>query len=184
MPPFAVKVVGKVKISEIMKSISVNKWVRVGALCAAIVVLVSTGGMAQAAEGRSTTDDLAALYNEHQRVLTLRDACIAVQPERKGEFSSAYQDWMHRHVRIVDDLENRFAAVIKRASKDQADYTRNYGKYQSEVMQLREENKKALLADKEKLTVQCAELPAYLRHPKSDIPTLLPAEFKRLYRVR
>jgi len=157
---------------------SFGKWT----LCAVVAAGVSVGGLAQAAEGQSASADLATLYNEHQRVLALRDACITAQPE--GDFSGAYQDWMARHVRIIDDLENRFAAMIKRASKDQADYTKNYGKYQSEVLQLREESKKALLANREKLALQCVALPGYLRNPQSDIPALFPAEFKRVYRVR
>lgn len=153
-------------------------------LAALITATVIAGGVAWAAETQSYSADLATLYNEHQRLLALRDACIMAQPENKGDFGGAYQDWMARHVRIVDDLENRFAAMIKRASKDQADYTKNYGKYQSEVLQLREEQKKMLLANQEKLALQCVELPGYLRNPKSDIPALFPAEFKRVYRVR
>ena len=149
----------------------------------AIVAVGSAAGVAHAAEP-SYSADLATLFNEHQRLLALRDACITAQPEKKADLSEAYQDWLNRHVRIVDDLDNRFAAIIKRASKGQAEYTKNYGKYQAEVLQLREEDKKALLADKEKLAPQCAELPGYLRSPKSDIPTLFPAEFKRVYRVR
>jgi hypothetical protein len=147
------------------------------------VVAMTLPGAARAAES-SYSADLATLFNEHQRVLTLRDACITAQPEKKAELGNAYQDWLNRHVSIVDDLDNRFAAVIKRASKDQAEYTKNYGKYQSEVLHLREESAKALLAKKDVLVTQCAELPGYLRSPKSDIPTLFPLEFKRLYRVR
>ena len=168
-----------------MKNNRFSGWAPRWARGVAVLALTTAhAGVAHAAEGQSASADLATLYGEHQRVLTLRDACITAQPERKGEFSAAYQDWMARHVRIVDDLDNRFAAIIKRASKDQAEYARNYGKYQSEVLQLREDNKKAMLADKEKLTLRCAEWPAYLRHPKSDIPALFPAEFKRIYRVR
>ena len=85
---------------------------------------------------------------------------------------------------LADGINNRFAAIVKRASKDQADYSKNYGKYQAEVLQMREDNKNALLADKEKLAQKCSEFPAYLRHPKSDIPALFPAEFKTVYRVR
>ena len=142
------------------------------------------GGVAAAAENRTYSADLATMYNEYQRVLALRDACIAALPAHREDYAGAYKDWLNRHVRIVDDLDNRFAAIVKRASKDQADYSRNYGKYQSEVLQMREENKKALLADREKLAIQCGEFPAYLRHPKSDIPALFPAEFKNVYRVR
>jgi hypothetical protein len=49
---------------------------------------------------------------------------------------------------------------------------------------MREDNKKALLADKDKLVAQCTEYVAFVRHPKSDIPTLFPAAFKSVYRVR
>lgn len=151
---------------------------------AAIAAATCFAGFAQAADAPSYSEDLATLFNEHQRVLVLRDACFAAQPAQKADVGGAYEDWLNRHARIVDDLDNRFAAIIKRASKDQAEYSRNYGKYQAEVLQLREENKKALLANRERLAQQCAELPGYLRHPKSDIPTLYPAEFKRIYRVR
>ena len=138
----------------------------------------------QGAEGRSYTADLATMYNEYQRVLAVRDACMVAQPAKRDELAGAYKDWLNRHSRIVDDLDNRFAALVKRASKDQADYSKNYGKYQSEVLQMREDNKKTLLANKEKLAQQCGDFAAYVRHPKSDIPALFPAEFKSVYRVR
>lgn len=141
-------------------------------------------GATIAAEQSSYNADLATLYNEYQRLLAVRDACITAQPARRSEVASAYQDWLDRHQRIVDDLDNRFAAVVKRASKNQAEFTRNYGKYQAEVYQMREENKKALLADREKLAKQCGEFVTYVRHPQSDIPTLFPTQFKNIYRVR
>lgn len=137
-----------------------------------------------AAEGRSYSADLATLYNEYQRVLTVRDACTIAYPGKRAEFAEAYELWMARHVRIVDDLDNRFAAIVKRASKDQSEYVKNYAKHQSEVLQMREENKKAMLANKDKLTKECSEFSGYLRHPKSDIPALFPVEFKTVYRVR
>ena len=139
---------------------------------------------ATAAETRSYAADLATMYNEYQRVLTLRDACIAAQPAKRGEYAGAYQDWHNRHTRIVDDFENRFAAIVKRASKDQAEYSKNYARHQSEMLQMREDNKKLLLADKAKLGQRCDEYVAYVRHPKSDIPALFPVEFKTIYRPR
>lgn len=157
------------------------KTVLLGLALGAIVPCAA--GVAQAQE-RSYTADLATLYNEYQRVLTVRDACMTAQPAKRAEFGEAYELWMARHVRIVDDLDNRFAALVKRASKDQAEYVKNYARHQSEVLQMREENKKALLADKARLGKECGELPAYLRHPKSDIPALYPVEFKAVYRVR
>ena len=138
---------------------------------------------AQAAESRSYTADLATMYNEYQRVVALRDACMTL-PGRREEIFGAYKDWFNRHERIIDDFDNRFAALVKRASKDQADYSRNYGKYQAEVLQLREDNKKLLLANREKLLQQCGEFPDYVRSPKSDIPAMFPLEIKTISRPR
>jgi hypothetical protein len=157
---------------------------RLHVACLCLLVYAALGAAATRAADSSYTENLATLYNEYQRVLVVRDACIIAQPAKQAEFAGAYQDWLDRHTRIIDDLDNRFAAIVKRASKNQAEYTRNYGKYQAEVLQLREENKKALLAEREKLAKQCAEFAAYVRHPKSDIPTLYPAEFKSVYRIR
>ncbi len=117
------------------------------------------------------------MYNEYQRLQATRDACVTL-PGRREVIHGAYKDWYNRHERIIDDFDNRFAAIVKRASKDQAEYSRNYGKYQAEVLQMREESKKALLAHKEKLAQQCDEFPDYVRSPKSDIPALFPTEFK------
>lgn len=149
-------------------------------LCVPALLFAAPGFAAE----RSYTEDLAALYNEYQRVLAVRDACIMAQPAKRREFTEAYELWHGRHERIIDDMDNRFAAIVKRASKDQTDYVKNYGKYQAEVLQLREENKKALLTNREQLVKQCGDYSAYMRHPKSDIPTLFPAEFKSVYRVR
>ena len=129
------------------------------------------------------------LHRFRGRPFALMDIYIASQiyarfPGKRDEIYGAYKDWYNRHERIIDDFDNRFAALVKRASKDQGDYQKNYGKYQAEVLQLREESKKALLADKAKLTQQCNEFPAYVRHPKSDIPAMFPVEFKTIYRPR
>lgn len=146
-------------------------------------LLLAISGLVQAAESRSYTADLATMYNEYQRVLALRDACMTL-PGKRDEILGAYKDWFNRHERIIDDFDNRFAALVKRTSKDQADYSKNYGKYQAEILQMREDNKKALLSNKEKLAQQCGEFPAYIRHPKSDIPAMFPVEFKTVYRPR
>ena len=154
--------------------------------CLALAVLLSFCSVAAwAAEAREYNTDLATLYHEHQRVLAMRDACETAQPLSRADFAAAYEDWRTRHARLLDDLENRFAAVIKRASKDQADYSRNYGKYQLEVLEMREDSKRMLLAqNKDKLAEQCKEFPAYLRHPRSDIRALYPDEYRHIYRVR
>jgi hypothetical protein len=147
-------------------------------------MMLLAAGAAGAAEQRSYSEDLATLYNEYQRVLALRDACVASEPARRQDITDAYQLWHTRHERIIDDLDNRFAAIVKRASKNQGEYVKNYARYQSEVLQMREENKKALLADKANLSRQCGEFATYLRQPRSDIPAVHPAEFNSIYRIR
>jgi hypothetical protein len=156
-----------------------DKWMACALLAACLPIA------AHAAEPRSYASDLATLYNEHQRVLAMREACVAGQPALRNEVEGAYKDWHDRHALLVDDLENRFAALIKRASKDQADFSRNYGKYQSEVLALREENKRSLLAgDKEKFSAECREFPAYLRNARSNIPAMFPAEYRNIRSAR
>lgn len=150
---------------------------------AGLCALLLACGVARGADSRSYSADLATMYNEYQRVLALRDACMS-QPGKRDEIYGAYREWFARHERIIDDFDNRFAAIVKRASKDQADYSKNYGKYQAEVLQMRDDNRKALLANKEKLAQQCGEFPAWVRNPKSDIPAMFPVEFKTVYRVR
>src|SRR5688572_32957416 len=80
-------------------------------VCARVLIVAAVtawaSAVAVAAEERSYTADLAMLYNEYQRVLTLRDACMASQPAKRDDFSGAYEDWFARHERIVDDLDNR-----------------------------------------------------------------------------
>jgi len=158
---------------------------RIIAVLLAAALMPNAVHAAQAAETRSYASDLAALYDEHQRVLAMREACIAAQPALRTDVEGAYKVWHERHALLIDDLENRFAALIKRASKDQAEFSRNYGKYQSEVLALREENKRALLAgDKEKFSAECGGLPAYLRDARSDIPAIFPAEYRNIRRAR
>ncbi len=150
----------------------------------AAALLYGLGAAAYAAEPRSYSSDLATLYNEYQRVLALREACTIALVSARVEVEGAYKDWETRHARLIDEMETRFAILIKRASKDQAEYTRNYGKYQSEVLALREESKRALLADRERLAGQCKELGPYLRQPQSDIPAMFPAEYRNVLRAR
>ena len=174
MPPFS---------ANVMVWIPMNTCFYLKVCLRAIALAAACVGMAQAAESRSYTADLATMYNEYQRLLATRDACMTL-PGKRDVIYGAYKDWYNRHERIIDDFDNRFAAIVKRASKDQADYSRNYGKYQAEVLQMREDNKRALLGDKEKLAQQCGEFPDYVRSPKSDIPAMFPVEFKTIYRPR
>jgi hypothetical protein len=135
-----------------------------------------------APEPRSYAADLGTLYGEHYSLQVLKDVCIGEQPKSRPVLQKAYDEWRERHEDLIEDLDNRFRAMIKQASTDQKDYSRNFGKYQGAVMRLRQEQKDALLAlPKDDLLGQCKELPGYLRSTKSNIPIKYPDEFKTVY---
>jgi hypothetical protein len=146
--------------------------------------LALLGGTAQSmaqATGDYATD-LATLYHERYALQAQKDVCISVQPKTRAELQKAYDGWRDRHEDLLEDLDARFAAMIKKASVDQKDYSRNFGKYQGAVMRQRQEQKDTLLAlPRDELLRQCRELPGYLRSPKSDIPARYPDEFKSVY---
>lgn len=126
--------------------------------------------------------DLGTLYGERYSLQAQKDVCIGVQPKTRAELQKAYDQWMERHEDLIEDLDARFRAMIKQASTDQKEYSRNFGKYQGAVMRQRQEQKEALLAlPRDELLRQCKELPGYLRSPKSNIPARYPEEFKTVY---
>jgi hypothetical protein len=136
--------------------------------------------MAQATGDYAT--DLGTLYHERYALQVQKDVCISVRPKTRAVLQKAYDDWRERHEDLLDDLDNRFSAMIKQASVDEKDYARNFGKYQGAVMHQRQEEKDALLAlPKEDLLKQCRELPGYLRSPKSNIPAKYPDEYRTVY---
>lgn len=135
---------------------------------------------AQAASDYAT--DLGTLYGERYSLQVQKDVCIGLQPRTRAELQKAYNEWMERHEDLIEDLDARFRAMVKQASRDQKEYSRNFGKYQGAVMRQREEQKEALLAlPKDELLQQCKELPGYLRSQKSNIPIKYPDEFRTVY---
>ncbi len=146
--------------------------------------LVSSGTNAQPVS-QATGDyaaDLSTLYAERYSLQVLKDVCIGAQPKTRAALQKAYDEWRERHEDLIEDLDARFRAVVKQASRDQKEYSRNFGKYQGAVLSQRQEQKEALLAlPKDELLRQCKELPGYLRSPKSNIPAKYPDEFKTIY---
>ena len=149
-------------------------------LCEALLLASGPGAMAQ--ERGEYASNLAALYGEHQWVLAVREACNKTRPKQQADIDGALGVWRERHRQLIDDLEARLAAMVKKASRDQMDYSRNYARSQSEVLRQREEERKQLLAlPKEDLQRLCTEFPGYLRDARSDIPRRLPEEFAAIY---
>ena len=149
----------------------------------ALLLIVAPIAMAQ--PRGEYAENLAALYGEYQWVLAVRETCNKTQPKRQADIDSALDVWRERHKQVIDDLEARVAAMVKRASKDQREYSRNYARSQSEVLKQREEERKQLLTlPNEDLQRLCTEFPGYLRDSRSDIPTRLPDEFAAIYRKK
>ena len=126
--------------------------------------------------------NLATLYNERPRLVAFKDACSRVLPQVRRDTQKAYEEWVDRHEDVLENLEARFLLMIKQASRDENEYTRNYGKYQGAVMQERQAQKDAFLKlPKEDLIKECKEFPAYLRSPRSDMYNVYPEEFNAIY---
>ena len=126
--------------------------------------------------------NLATLYNERHRLVAFKDACSRVLPQVRRDTQKAYEEWVDRHEDVLENLDARFLMMIKQASRDEKEYTRNYGKYQGAVMQERQAQKETFLKlPKEELIKECKALPAYLRSPKSDMYNVYPEEFNAIY---
>ena len=126
--------------------------------------------------------NLATLYNERPRLVAFKDVCSRVLPQVRRDTQKAYEQWVDRHEDVLENLEARFLLMIKKASRDEKEYARNYGKYQGSVMEERQAQKEAFLKlPKDELIKECKEFPAYLRSPKSDMYNVYPEEFNAIY---
>ena len=145
--------------------------------------LLASSGFVLARTPEGYAANLAALYSEHQWVLAARETCNMALPQGQGEIDGAFGLWRERNKELIDDLEARLAALVRSASKDQRDYSRNYARSQSEVLQQREEERKRLLSrPRTELQQLCGDLPGYLRDPRSDLPNRAPEEYAAIYR--
>jgi hypothetical protein len=134
-----------------------------GALCAAALPAAA----ADAAGGYS--EALAQVYGAHQRLLAIKDACDEALPAQRAAHDKAYAGWRARHGRLVDDLDRRFAAMIRAASANEAEYARNIGKYEGAMLQQREEGKRAFLAQpRAEVERLCRQLPGTLAGEGTD----------------
>jgi hypothetical protein len=122
-----------------------------------------------AQEAGTYSEDLARVYGAHQRILALKEACDEAVPAQRKSHDKAYGEWKKRHNALLQDLERRVTLMIRKASKDQQDYTRNLGKYEGAILQQRLDYKKDLLSlDKAEMGQQCAQMSAYLQGAEAD----------------
>lgn len=145
-------------------------------------VLMAGVSSAMAQPRGEYASNLAALYGEHQWVLAVRETCNQTRPGQQPDIDGAFGVWRDRHRQLIDDLEERLALMVRKASRDQKEYSRNYARSQSEVLKQREEERKQLLAlPNDDLQRLCTEFPGYLRDARSDIPQRLPEEYAAIY---
>jgi hypothetical protein len=140
---------------------------------AGMALLALHGTFASAAEtppGFDYPSNLREVYGAYQAVLARRDTCIAAYPQSRGGAEKAYAAWQSRHRKLIDELEQRVAMMIRGASKDEKDYARNVGKYEGAILRQREEVKKELLQQlPSDLDAMCKALPDFLRSADSDL---------------
>src|SRR5688572_19887298 len=147
-----------------MRFASMRYLVGVAFLCSVCVPALAA---VSAAEYRAS---LLEIYGRYQGVLALREACSSAFPQARPANEKAFAAWQNRHRRLHDELDQRFALMIKAYSKDDQDYARNFGKYQGALLKQREEAKQALLLEtRGDLEPRCKGLPEFLSSRESDL---------------
>ena len=145
--------------------------------CACLFALECGAATVTAADYRSS---LLEVYGRYQGVHALRDACVSAFPVLKPANETAFADWQNRYRRLHEELEQRFALMVRAYSRDEKDYARNYGKYQGYLLKQRDEAKQALLLEtRNDLEGRCRALPEFLKSRESD----LEAEFSNEWAV-
>ena len=148
----------------------------------AAIAMAMTAATAWAQPTDDAAASLAMLYNERHRLVAFKDVCSRVLPKLRRDTQAAYEEWADRHEEVLENLQARFLAMVKQASRNQKEYNENYRKYQGVVEQERQAQKEAFLAmPKEELVKECKAYPAYLRSANSDMPNRYPDEFAALY---
>ena len=113
---------------------------------------------------------LLEIYGKYQGVLALRDACNSAFPKTQPVNEKAFAAWQKRHRRLHDELDQRFAMMVRAYSKDEKEYSRNYGKYQGAVLKQRDEARQSLLMEtRGDLEERCRGLPEFLQGRESDL---------------
>src|SRR5438128_2313824 len=71
------------------------------------------------AEYRSS---LLEIYGKYQGVLALREACVSAFPQSRATYDKAFSAWQARYKKLHDELDQRFAMMVRGYSKDDKDY--------------------------------------------------------------
>lgn len=142
------------------------------------LVLVFPAAAAADPSGDYATD-LATVYSGYQQILAMKDACDKAVPATRAMNDKAFTAWSAQHRVLLQELQRRVTAMIRLASTDEKDYTRNIGKYEGEMLQIREEHRDSLLKrDAKELRAQCQGMSRVLKSPEADLAKVYAAELE------
>ena len=148
---------------------------------AAATALAAGGASAQQADAYAA--DLSRVYEATQFIQAVKEGCDTAEPGSRSPNENAYNAWRKRHQSLLDELERRFTAMIRRASTDEKDYAKNVGKYAGEVLEHLEQMKKEFLAQgPQEVARQCREFPGYLKSRDADLRKRYAGELKTIRR--
>ena len=143
---------------------------------------LATGVFAAQTDGTYAAD-LSRVYAATQFIQARKDGCDSAEPGTRKANDAAYDAWRKKHQSLLDELERRFLAMIRRVSTDQKDYSKNVGKYAGEALQNLEELKRIFLSQPQPdIARQCQEFPAYLKSKDADLSKRYAAELKSVRR--
>jgi hypothetical protein len=138
----------------------------------AVLICLAFAAVPSPAAAQATGDyaaDLARVYGAYQRLLAIKEGCEASFPNQRAVYDKAFGEWENRHRSLLQDLDKRLTAMIRGASADEKDYSKNFGKYEGAVLQQRQEFKETFLSlGKAEVGQQCRQFPAYLKGPEAD----------------
>jgi hypothetical protein len=149
-----------------------------GTLVAGMVLAAHVA--AQQAPGDYATD-LGVVYAGYQRIIALKEACDEAVPETRATNERAFAAWQRRHQELLAELKRRVTAMIRRASRDEQEFSRNLGKYEGAILLSREEQKVSFLtAGADTLRAQCKRAPELLKGPEGDLAVVFASELETI----
>jgi hypothetical protein len=147
------------------------------ALAAAIFSLCATA--AEPADDYAA--DLSRVYWGYYQVLEQKEACDAKVPAARAANDKALAAWQAQHRPLVQELQRRVTAMIRAASRDEKDYSRNLGKYEGAILHERREYRDSLLKlNAEELRSQCQGMAEVLKGPDADLGRIYATELEAI----
>jgi hypothetical protein len=111
----------------------------------------------------------------------MKDACDKAVPATRAVNEKAFADWSAQHRALLQELQRRVTAMIRLASTDEKDYARNLGKYEGEMLRLREEHRDSLLKlDAKELRTQCQGMAGVLKSPDAELAKVYAEELEAI----